>query len=157
MCRRAPYKDAFHCSKRIVDSTQPHHELSQLFCQLVSQCFLQYDESSAIHVAKLYMQKSKQKLAPEIAKDRALQSPEYRKKIKNYAPKRDSQAAALEEAYKRIEKVDQDKKAEATLLGEPYMPLILSSKKGVRVGTRKELDNMLKHVRRGCCVKTQLD
>ena len=31
------------------------------------------------------------------------------------------------------------------------MPLILSPKKGVRLGTRRQLDLMLAHVRRGCC------
>jgi hypothetical protein len=57
----------------------------------------------------------------------------------------------LEHAYSQIEKADQDKRDEATIAGNGYMPLILSEKRGVRLGTRRELDLMLKHVRKGCC------
>lgn len=32
-----------------------------------------------------------------------------------------------------------------------YLPFILSPKKGVRLGTRGELDNIIKHIQKGCC------
>ena len=149
--KRAPYKDAFHCSQKIVGATQPHHELRETFRTLVSQAFLQYDEDSQRHVARLFQKESKQKLSLEVAQDRVLTKEKYRKKIKNYAPGKEVVEAALEEAYRRLEKADQNKKEEAMLRGDGYMPFLLSHKKNVRLGTRRELDNMLEHVRKGCC------
>jgi hypothetical protein len=150
-CKRAPYKDAFHCSQKIVGSTQPHHELRDLFRQLVSQSFLQYDAASQRHVARLFLKKSKQKNSLEVAQDRVLMHAQYKKKIKNYAPSKEEVESALEEAYRRLEVADQEKREEAMLRGDGYLPCILSHKKGVRLGSRKELDNMLEHVRKGCC------
>jgi hypothetical protein len=150
-CPRAPYKDAFHCAKRLGDATQPHHPLSDTFSKMIGQCFIQYSHSSALHVAQLYMKKSKQKLAPEMAKEKALEKIEFRRKIKNYAPNRIDLEKSLEETYKQIERQDQQMKAEAELEGNGYLSFILKEKKGVRLGTRRELDNILTHVRKGCC------
>jgi len=150
-CYRAPYRDLFHCSKRLTDATHPLHELGNLFCRLVSQAFLQFDEASARYVAGHYLDKTKLKMAPEIATERVKMLPVFRKKIKNVAPKRTVMAAALREAYSRTELADQQKRAEAALKGDDYMPLLLSEKKGVRLGTAIELKNILKHVDKGCC------
>jgi hypothetical protein len=90
-------------------------------------------------------------MALEVAKEEVLKHKAYRKKIKNYAPDKATVSAALVDAYARIEKTDAQKKAEATARGNGYLPLILSAKQGVRLGTKKVLTNLLKHVDRGCC------
>ena len=75
----------------------------------------------------------------------------YTKKIKNFLPASTEVEHHLEEAWTKIEDEDKRLKAVATLKGEGYLPFILSCKKGVRLGTRGELDNIMKHVRKGCC------
>jgi hypothetical protein len=88
----------------------------------------------------------------EVAMDRViLHAGYYKKKIKNYAPSKEDVTAGLESTFNLMERADQYKKNKAMLCGDGYMPLILSEKQSVRLGTRRELDNMLLHLRNGCC------
>ena len=148
---RAPYRDIFHAMKKVTDATQPHHELGPMFSQLMSRSLIQYDPASISHAAKLYQKKSSSKLAIEVAKDQVLKHKAYRRKIKNYAPPKAEVETALRKAYTKIEKEDIRLKNEAQLNGEGYLSFVLSAKAGKRLGTKKEMENLLVHVCQGCC------
>jgi hypothetical protein len=150
-CLRAPYADIFHAQKRITEATTPHHELSPLFCSLVSKSFLRFDESSADHVVAHYMQRTKSNFTHDVAIEKMLQIRLYKKKVKNFTPHNTKIEEALQCAYTTIETEDRKRRQEAERNGEVYMPLLQSPKKAVRRGTKQEIENVLVHVRRGCC------
>ncbi len=148
---RAPYRDNFHAMKKVTDATQPHHELKLPFTQYMKGAFTHYDEQSKNHVAGLYMKKCKHTVSHEVAKEQMLKRKEYVKKVKKLNPDKAVIKQRVEEAWTKISLEDQGLKARAELNGEGYLPFILSAKKGVRLGTRKEIDNLLVHIEKGCC------
>ncbi|CAB9496316.1 hypothetical protein SEMRO_4_G002920.1 [Seminavis robusta] len=150
-CKRAPHKDLFHAGKKLTDATQPLHELSPVFNQLVTSSLLKFDQSSVNHVVKYYLKNTKQNLALELAREQMMKLKVWRNKVKNYAPPRDKVETDLREAYATIETEDFKLKHAKSLEGEGYLPLLLSAKRGVRLGTENELKNLLLHVKKGCC------
>ena len=148
---RAPYRDNFHAMKKVTDATQPHHELQVPFTQYMKGAFTAYDEQSKSHVAGLYRKKSKHVVSLEVAKEQVVKQRDYQRKIKKLNPDKATIRQRIEEAWTKITMEDQGLKDTAQLKGEGYLPFILSAKKGVWLGTRKEVDNLLVHIDKGCC------
>jgi nitrogenase subunit NifH len=122
-----------------------------LFFGLVSKCFLQFDDSSKKHVVAHFKQRTTSNLTTEVAIDQMLKDRRCKKTVKIYTPSNAETENALQRAYTTIENEDMKCKQEAELNNEGYMPLLQSSKQGVRRGTKHEIENILIHVRRGCC------
>ena len=70
--------------KKVTEATQPHHELGEPFCKLISASLLQYDESSTKHVANYFIKKERKNIALELAQEQVLKKAEYRKKNKEF-------------------------------------------------------------------------
>ncbi|CAB9503952.1 hypothetical protein SEMRO_181_G079040.1 [Seminavis robusta] len=118
---------------------------------MLSASMIQYDDNSKKHVAQHYIKKTRRVVALEAAQISVLDKAEFKRKIKNYTPPKATVEEALKETYRKIEVEDLKLKQQAELEGDGYLRFIKSDKKGVRVGTKKEMENLLFHVRSGCC------
>ena len=74
----------------------------------------------------------------------------YRNKIMNRVPAKEKLETNIRACFEKLETMDQDHKMQASLNGDGYFTYILKPVRGIRRGTKMEIDNLLVHVRKGC-------
>ena len=148
----APYKDLMHGQKKLFDSTRgADHELHTKFTGLVRTSCSKYDAEGCKRVFKQFQKDSKGvNYTPQVGIPVMLRQHKYTSKICNYIPDKTTLETELEAAYSTITEEEEVLAAEAAANGEGYLTYFLRPVTGKRRGTRSELDNMIRHIRKGC-------
>jgi len=89
-------------------------------------------------------------LTTELAKDAVLKNKKYRKTIYNFIPDGETVALGIEAAFEKIKDLDEQYATDAERNGQPYRKYIIKEVPDKKAGTKKMVDNLVKHARRGC-------
>ena len=146
----APIKDMFHATKMVTDNTRgTSHPLHEDFCRDLSACVLKFTESSIGNAVDELLQEQPS-LTREEARRTVLSTKKWKKKMYNYTGPIEEAAEAIVARYQKLKNDDEELKRLAEMEQRGYQTYILKPIRGHRRGTDYEVDNFLKHLRRGC-------
>jgi hypothetical protein len=149
---RAPMKDLFHGFQNITSQTSgTESDLNQIFTSALSTGCLKFDEDGKTAAARKYMQSTRgANLCLEAAKDQVMKVASYKKSISNRVPPPDELVAAVDDAYSRIKRLDDERAYQANAANKGYIKYLKSAVADKRMGTENAVLNAKKHILKGC-------
>ena len=90
------------------------------------------------------------KLSALLAKAKMINSTHYTSKMHNFIPQKLPLRQAVTDAWDTLVKNEDELRECHEQNGNGYLPYILEPVRGHRRGTKAEIENMLKHIDKGC-------
>jgi len=149
----APRKDLFHAEKMATDmpvTAGPDHPLLTWFCRSLSGALLEFPEAERAK-AIAACQKEKPGTTDALAWEQILRTKSWKKKMDNQTRSIREAAQQCRDAFEELKTGDDQLAREAELNGEHCTKHIKSQIKGKRRGTECEVENLAKHLEKGCC------
>ena len=146
----APKKDLFHAMQMVTGGTRGvSNQLHANFCSDLTCSALKFTEGSICKAVDCF-QAQNPSFPREAARREVLSGEVWRKKMYNFtAPVNETEAAVLQ-VFAKLEEDDAALQQQAASSNKSHQTYILKETPGVRRGTKNEVDNFLKHLRKGC-------
>jgi hypothetical protein len=149
--KKWPMQDLFHGMKGITSETLgPSSDLNAVFTAALSNGCLEFDEAGKTAAAEKYIKDKKAILTIEIAKEKAMSVPSYKKTITNSVPSGEVLAEAINTAYSNIKKLDNRRAQQASDANRGYWHYIKRGIPDHQIGTDKAVENAKMHAGKGC-------
>jgi hypothetical protein len=149
--KKWPMKDLFHGMKGITsEMLGPSSNLHGVFTAPLSNGCLEFHKTGKTAAAKKYIKGKKAILTIDIAKEKAVSVPSYKKTITNSVPSGEVLVEAINTAYSNIKKLDDQRAQQAGDAKRGYRHYIKKEIPDHKIGTDKAVENAKMQAGKGC-------